>query len=112
MADFKEKAEKLIVRYKYPFLILALGIALMLMPSGGSKNQNTDQDSESSVLSYILSHAEGVGKAEVLISDKGVLIVCKGADSAKTRLEIISAVTSYTGYGSDKITILKMADQA
>lgn len=39
---------------------------------------------------------------------KGALVVCEGADSAAVRLSIIQAVSSLTGLGSDKITVIKM----
>ena len=39
---------------------------------------------------------------------KGALIVCQGADSAAVRLNIVQAVSSLTGLGSDKITVVKM----
>ena len=47
---------------------------------------------------------------ELLISESGVVVVCQGAENARVRLDIIRAVSSYTGFTSDKITILKMAD--
>jgi hypothetical protein len=55
-----------------------------------------------------LSQTQGVGKAQVLISDSGVVVACAGAANASVRLDIIRAVSSYTGFGSDKITILKL----
>jgi hypothetical protein len=45
-----------------------------------------------------------------LLSDNGVVVVCDGAENAKVRLDIIRAISSYTGFTSGKITILKMAD--
>ena len=38
----------------------------------------------------------------------GAIIVCQGADSAAVRLAIVQAVSSVTGLGSDRITVLKM----
>lgn len=95
-------------RYKYPALVLIIGIALMLVPSNG-KTQSiaTDDDSR---LQQILSCTEGVGESRVLISENGVVIVCKGAGNASVRLNIVKAVGAYTGFNSDKITILKMTD--
>lgn len=94
-------------KFKYPLIILAFGLVLMLLPgkSGGA-------DSSSGVsnlpLKTVLSCTEGVGRAEVIVSESGVVIVCDGADNAKIRLDIIRAVGAYTGFSSDKITILKM----
>ena len=39
---------------------------------------------------------------------KGAVVVCQGADSAAVRLNIVRAVSSLTGLGSDKITVVKM----
>ena len=50
---------------------------------------------------------QGVGEAYVLVSDSGVVVVCDGADNAAVRLEIVTAVRTYTGYGADQITVLK-----
>ena len=106
--ELKAKKAVLMERFKFPLLVRALGIILMLIPGSGD---NTPVLSQSDALvSEMLSQVQGVGEAVVLISDKGVVVVCSGADNAKTRMEIIQAVGSYTGYGSDKITILKMVD--
>ena len=83
----KEMLEKL-KAYRFPLLILLLGAALML-------------------LGEALSLTQGVGEAYVLISDSGVVVVCDGADHAATRLEIVTAVRTYTGFGADQITVLK-----
>lgn len=42
---------------------------------------------------------------------KGALIVCDGAQSAAIKLAIVEAVSSLTGLGSDKITVIKMKHQ-
>lgn len=39
---------------------------------------------------------------------RGAVVVCQGADRATVRLNIIQAVSSLTGLGSDKITVIKM----
>lgn len=39
---------------------------------------------------------------------KGAVVVCDGADDAKAKLAVVSAVESYTGLGSDQITVMKM----
>ena len=80
----------------------------MLMPVNSTKD--ISQDSTDVLVGKILSSAQGVGDSVVIISDKGVIVVCEGADKAKVRLEIIQAISSYTGYSSEKITILKMVD--
>ena len=99
-----EEILKKLDQIKIPLLVLAVGLLLLLMPSGGKKESENDHDSD---LQSILSSARGVGQAQVLISDNGVVIVCDGADDAAVKLDILRAVGSYTGFGSDKITILK-----
>ncbi len=106
--ELKNKKAELFNRFKYPALAVVIGMLLMLIP-GGEKEKAQFSQNEAQV-AQILSNVKGVGEAMVLISDKGVVVVCEGADKAKTRLEIISAISSYTGYSSEKITILKMHD--
>ena len=88
--------------YRFPFLILLLGILLMLLPSGAGRAPEKE-----SSLGEALSLTQGVGEAYVLISDKGVVVVCDGAANAETRLRIITAIRTYTGFGADQITVLK-----
>ena len=105
-----EKLRQGLKKYRYPLLILLLGVALMLLPTGSSAAQSEGEtDSEEIRLQILLSSVEGVGETRVLLSDSGVVVACRGADSAQVRLEILRAVGSYTGFGSDKITILKLA---
>ena len=91
-----------IERFKFPLLILALGIIFMLSSPSG-KNAETKDVS----LCEALSLTQGVGEAYVLISENGVVVVCDGAGNAGVRMEIMEAVKAYTGFGADKITILK-----
>ena len=97
------KLEKL----KYPLLILAIGFLFLLLPSGSEKQ--TELPAADVRMQDLLSATEGVGEARVLISDTGVVVLCSGAEDPRVRLDILRAVTSYTGFGSDKITILKMS---
>lgn len=95
---------KKLEQLKIPLLILVVGVLLLLMPGSGQKKKEDDGNAD---LQSILSSARGIGQAQVLISENGVVIVCDGADDASVKLDIIRAVGSYTGFGSDKITILK-----
>ena len=98
MKDLTDKLKA----YRFPLLIVAVGIILMLLPSA-AKSEMTEVGS----LGDALSMTQGVGEAYVLISDNGVVVVCDGASDAATRLEIITAVKTYTGFGADQITVLK-----
>ncbi len=97
----KEIVEKL-KAYRFPLLILLIGVALMLLPSASS-HETAPENS----LGEALSLTQGVGEAYVLVSDNGVVVVCDGAQDAATRLEIIMAVRTYTGFGADQISVLK-----
>lgn len=103
-----DKMIKAISKYKYPILALLIGIVIMSLPLGDidfqTKTKGT-QDEER--LADILSMCKGVGKAEALLSDKGAVIVCDGADDAEVRLKVMNAVSAYTGLGFDKIEVLK-----
>ena len=96
-----------LVKWKYPILMLLAGLMLLLLPVT-EKKQEPGAESAQEALAQILSRTQGVGEACVLISDSGVVVACGGASNAAVRLDIIRAVGSYTGFGSDKITILKL----
>ena len=59
--------------------------------------------------SNLLSRAEGVGDCSAALTENGAVIVCEGAEDPLVRLSLLQAVRSYTGFASDRITILKMA---
>lgn len=99
--------KSLVEKFKYPIIALGIAIVILLLPtSSADKSSMSETDT---LLSVILSSTEGVGEAKVIVSDKGVVVVCTGANDAKVRLEILRAVSSYTGFASDRITVLKMA---
>jgi len=99
-----------IEKWKYPVLILLVGLLLMLIPT--SKEQKVPANNAEEALAAVLASTQSVGEAQVLISDHGVVVACAGAANASVRLDIIRAVGSYTGFGSDKITILKLKNGA
>jgi hypothetical protein len=107
MDEIKKKLG-LLGRFKYPLLVLLAGVLLMLLPLSSEKTEAAGAPEQR--LEEILSSSRGVGEAHVLLSDSGVIVVCRGADDASVRLDMIRAIRSYTGFGSDKITILKLAD--
>ena len=105
----KAKLTAYLEKLKLPLLVLILGVFLMLLPSGAKDTELPDDPGDR--MQEILSHTRGVGRAMVLISEQGVVIACTGADDPQVRLDIIRAIGSYTGFGSDRITVLKLADE-
>ena len=107
MGDWKMLAKKLAV-YKYPLLLLFIGVFLLLLPSNAQKSDGAVTVGET--LEELLTESTGVGRIRVIVSETGAVVVCDGADNAAVRLDILRAIGSYTGFGSDRITVLKMAD--
>ncbi len=103
-AGLLEKAGRL----KYALAAAAVGLALLLWPGGRTADGGEGDMTEEARLQALLSSMEGVGRSEVLLSEKGAAVVCQGADSATARLDITEAVRCYTGLGADKIVIFKM----
>lgn len=97
---------KLLDKFKYPLLVLAVGVLLMLLP--GSVRSPTQADTSEDSFSTLLSCVEGVGNSMLALSEKGVVVVCDGADDPGVRLALLQAIRSYTGFSADRITILKM----
>ena len=93
-------------KYKYPLLILLIGLALLLIPM--PERQSNTAPGAQEELAVLLSQVKGVGEARVLISESGVIVACTGAADAKVRLDMIRAAAAYTGFGSDRIIILKL----
>ena len=102
MAGIKE----LINKYKYPVIILVFGLLMMLVP--GKSETIPSENDQASMLRSVLAASEGVGEVKVIISSEGVVVVCEGANDAKVRLDIIRAVSAFTGFATDRITVLKM----
>ena len=102
MNDWKKRLQFL----QYPALILLIGFMLVLIPSSGEKKVAGAE--KAYTLEEVLSATEGVGRVCVLLSEHGAVIVCDGAESAGVRLDIFRAVGTYTGFGSDRITVLRM----
>ena len=114
---------KIVAKNKYVLAVLALGLVLLLWPSGKSGDPSAEHytgigddlassgiplDTEALRISQMLEEMEGVGRATVLLSHEGAVVVCQGANSAKVRLEVTNALASYTGLRSDKISVMKM----
>lgn len=107
---------------KYVLIVLLLGLVLLLLPNSSEKKSaaqaeytadaleatGVSLETEGGKLEALLSQIQGVGRAEVLLSKNGAVVVCDGADLATVRLDVTDAVMSYTGLGSDKISVMKM----
>lgn len=96
---------------KYVLLVLALGLVLLLLPSGRRGGAEASavyaQEPTGDELTILLSEIEGVGEAYSLVSEFGAVVVCDGARDAQTRLNVINAVSAYTGFGSDRICVIQ-----
>ena len=97
-------------KYKYLLLVLLLGLILLLWPTGGGGGAAPDEGRTEAEarLEAVLGEVSGAGRVSVLYSDEGVAVVCEGAESARVRLDIVNAVSAYTGFGSDRIKVLSM----
>ena len=86
-------------------------------------NQHRDMDNDK-LVSYDLETREetvvvqGAGGGTQPIVRKhiypeylGALVVCQGAQNAATQLWIVNAVSSLTGLGSDRITVIPMKEE-
>ena len=108
MEILKNKIWPQLNKLKFPLIFLVIGLVLML--GSNQSKPEIEMNKTDLLMGEVLSSVQNVGDCIVVISDQGVVIVCEGADKAKVRLEIIQAISSYTGYSSEKITILKMLD--
>ena len=106
MDKLSKELPQILARFKYPLIVLGLGVLLMLLPS---RSPAPEVSTQSQLVAQALENVEGVGRAQVLISDKGVVVVCSGAEDAEVKMDILRAVKAYTGFTSDKISILKMS---
>lgn len=115
LSRLKAMAEK----NKYVLPVLALGLLLIFLPSGEGEQERSGQgsklessgipmDTEGERMGEFLSAIEGVGVCRVLLSSEGAVVACSGAEDAAVRLCVINAVSSYTGLGSDKISVIKL----
>jgi len=95
-----------IKRHKGLLIITALLAALIAAAAilyGGSVSSTqteltANRSDKETKLMRILSEMDGVGRAEVMISEddgviQGVVVVCDGADSLMTRSDILNAVS-------------------
>ena len=106
MTDWKNVLKQ-VDKFKYPLLVLLIGILLMLLP--GSIRSPTQEAAEPD-FAAILARVDGVGESLLAMSAEGVVVVCEGAEDPAVRLSLLQAIRAYTGFSSDRITILKLAE--
>jgi hypothetical protein len=118
----KENMNKMIKglgAYKYVLLVIAVGLILLLWPnappsspddkpSGTATVQSAAVQSLEQSLKAQLNRIEGVGRAELLLTENGALVVCDGAADAGVRMKVLEAVSSVTNLSYDKISVIKM----
>ena len=120
-AKDENTAARLLEKNKALFLILLLGIVLLAIPgkTGDARNapgEKAQFDDDEEKLCAVLEQIDGCGRVYVLLrpgrdGDGGAVVVCDGAESASVTLEIVRAVSAYTGLGSNRIIVLKMKTQ-
>lgn len=119
---------KALKKNKYVLLVLCLGLVLLLLPHRSASaeeravtapqravsqgdplaSSGIPLGEESGRIAALLQSIRGVGRAEVLLSSGGCVVVCEGADSPTVRLDVTNAVAAYTGLGSDRIRVYPM----
>ena len=107
MMDAKKIWEKL-AAYKYPLLVLLIGVLLMLLP-GGIRSPTAGEDNTCEFASLV-EQIDGVGDCSIALSDTGVVVVCEGAEEPTVRFALLQAIRAYTGFTSERIAILKLAE--
>ena len=116
-----------LAKNKYVLLVLCLGLLLLLLPrrSGSTaaapgaparaaaqgdplSSSGIPLSEECGRIAALLTGIRGVGRAEVLLSASGCVVVCEGADSPAVALDVTTAVAAYTGLGCDQISVYPM----
>lgn len=120
-AKGENAAQGLWEKNKVFLLLLLLGAALMLLPAKGGEGvtgpgAKAQFDDDEEKLCAVLEQIEGCGRVYVLLRQEregegGAVVVCDGAESASVTLEIVRAVSAYTGLGSNRIIVLNMKAQ-
>lgn len=121
-----KKAVDFLKQNKNALIVLILLVVLIVIAvslSGGKSYKLTNtvsgdlNKSDTEIkLERILSEIDGVGQAEVMISEgadgvEGVIVVCDGAQNLMTRNNIINAVKTLLNVKSNNIAIYAMNNQ-
>ncbi|GHU91460.1 hypothetical protein FACS1894202_12930 [Clostridia bacterium] len=110
-----EKLKGFMGRYKYVALVIAVGLVLLLWPNAPPAQTPSAEEPVvagdlGQTLETLLTQTEGVGKVTVLLTQKGAVIVCDGAEDAVVRGRVTESVAAATGLGYDKISVIKRKD--
>lgn len=106
-----------LIKNRYLLLLLLAGLFLIMLPgTGENKEKMAESTQEELRLKGALQSLEGVGDVYVLLAEEGgrnggysgAVILCQGANDAAVRLQIVEAVSAFTGMGSNRIIVLKM----
>ncbi len=93
--------------YKYVLLVAAVGLALLLWPSNAAAAGEGGELTEETRIAHLLTSIDGVGSAQVLLSEHGAVVVCPGAEDPAVCLRIVQAVRCYTGLGANDVQIFQ-----
>ncbi len=83
-------------------------VRVLLSVSATGEHVFAENGDELAVISIGSGQEQAVELYARSVEYLGAVIVCEGADKAEVRLALTKAVASFTGLGSDKITILDM----
>lgn len=83
------------------------------LAQNAEQTQRTGDSAESRTQQETVTVNRGSGYQDIVVTGEtyptyqGALVVCQGADDSEVRLAITQAITSLTGLGADKISIVK-----
>ena len=85
-------------------------VAVLLTEARGGEifYQTEGEDGKTVLVSGSDRSESGLVRTTMPPSYLGAVVVCRGADSPRVRLEVVNAVANATGLGTDRITVLKM----
>lgn len=102
-------------------------VRVMLQYAAGEKSiYQTDSEQEirtngdgketRTAVETVLSSRESSRDAPVVVQTiyptfRGAVVVAEGADNSSVKLDLVNAVSSLTGLGADKITVIKMKSE-
>lgn len=115
--DYVKENKKIIIVVLLIVILISAVYVIDKAGKGSAKVSGTFTEKTSSEikLGEILSHIEGVGETDVMISENeekilGVVIVCEGADNIMTRSNIINAVSIALDIDKNLIAIYSMSN--